>query len=473
MTIDGSSNSPSKLRAARIEVLEEHRSVPSKKGSVICRIGDDIRINYEELRNLSLRQLDAIDLDLLMVCASIGFADRNIRRATLSWSRKLHLTVPVHERDRWSEQSVRDALEDTLNYLTGDIWKFSFVQRERPDPNIGQLFFSNLIPGEHILFPYSGGLDSFAAKKLLEVRGDVKPFYITIATSSLAKSVAKRTNSAPGCLHATIPIVYKKNDHPEPSSRTRTFLFFALTSLAARMNRSQKILVAENGQGSLGPSLVPSGAEHPYVGTHPGFTMRFSQFMRTLWKMDIVQFDHPYVWFTKSELLSELKTLGLASKWEETISCPRDMKRHKGPMAPPHCGVCSNCFLRRFSAFNAGLSPIHGEHEYLWNNLCVGELSAALDGRSANRGTTDNDKKIALGGVLSHSHLAQFAYEIDTDGNSSFSQSVYELSRALSVDRQFASERVRRLLLAHSKEWNAFLEALPTGSWVKNYAGGA
>lgn len=457
------------LREANIVVLEEEVAPLDSDTVLYCQLGKDIVILYDELRNMCLRHLEARDLDLLIVAAAVAFADRNIKRYVSCWSRKMHLTIPVHELDRWTNKTVGAALSNTLGYLTGDIWDFSFVQRQKTDPTVGQLFLERLVHGEHILFPYSGGLDSFAASRLFGIQSSRKPFYITIETSSQTRSVAKKTITRGEQIHASLPIRFKKNDHPEASSRTRTFLFFAVTTLAARMLRASSILVSENGQGALGPSLVPSGGEHPYVGTHPAFTKRFAQFISTLWEDQTVQFEHPYIWHTKAELLLALKEKGLSYGWDATVSCPCDLRRNKGSSAPAHCGMCSNCFLRRMSAFNAGLASIHSEHRYLWNNLNADKLADAVEGVPIHHGTTKNDQDIALGGVLSHTQLAQFADELD--GGAAFLQAVYELSRSLRLDETSTSDKLKRLLVQHRQEWRTFLAALPTHSWVRQYAG--
>lgn len=457
------------LREANILLFEEEPVPPSSDNSFHCLLGADIVILYDELRNLCLRHLEARDLDLLVVAAAVAYADRNVKRYEKSWSRIMHLTIPVHEKDRWANPTVSSALSNTLGYLTGDIWNFSFIQRKKSDPNVGQLFLEKLIQGEFVLVPYSGGLDSFAASRLLQLQTSRNPFYITIETSSQSRSIAKKTISKTEKIHASLPIRFKKNDHPEASSRTRTFLFFAVTALAARMLRATNILVSENGQGALGPSLVPSGAEHPYMGTHPAFTRRFAQFITSLWDDQTLQFEHPYIWHTKAELLSTLKEEGLSQGWDRTVSCPCDLKRHKGSSVPPHCGMCSNCFLRRMSAFNSGLSPIHSGHRYLWNNLNVDNLADAVEGLPICNGTTKNDRSIALGGVLSHTQLAQFADELD--GSATFMQAVYELSRAVQLDEKSTSAKLKRLLVQHRQEWRTFLAALPAHSWVRQYAG--
>lgn len=457
------------MREANITLLEEHQTPKGAPEVLYCRLGDDIEILYSELRNICLRHLESRDLDLLIVSAAVAFADRHVKRYLHNWSRKLCLTIPVHELDLWSDFEVTTSLSNTLGYLTGDIWSFSFVQRQQPDSHVGQLFLQNLTQGDHILFPYSGGLDSFAASRLLKRNASRQPFYITIETSSQSRSVARKTIPQTQQMHAVIPIKFKKNDHPEASSRTRTFMFFAVTALAARMIRASGILVAENGQGSIGPSLVPCGSEHPYVGTHPAFTRRFAQFIETLWPEHAIRFEHPYVWITKAELLLALKESGLSSDWDKTVSCPCNLKRNKGSSVPDHCGVCSNCFLRRMSAFNSGLAPIQGHEPYLWNNLSVNLLADAAGGLPIHHGTTKNDQDIALGGVLSHTHLAQFANE--SNESAAFSQTIYELSRSLSLDEQAASDKLKRLLLQHRLEWRAFLTALPAHSWVRQYAG--
>lgn len=458
-------NTPLPMVEASFTVLEKQQEPPA--AGRFFRLDEDIEIRYHALRDLCMRQLEARDLDLLIVAGAVWFVDRNVKRRAACWSRILNVTIPVHEQEFWSAQE--NLLSDTLGYLTGDIWRFTFVPRQISDPQIGQQFFAGMLGGSYVVFPYSGGLDCFVASRLLDKLCQHSPFYVTIEMGASASHITGN-NLLPGNpKHAGLPIRFKENKHPESSARTRSFMFFTVAALAAKMINATEVLIAENGQGAFGPALVPNGSEHPYVGTHPAFTRRFSKLVSAIYEGVDVRFHHPYAWKTKAEMLLALKEEKLATDWNKTVSCPRNLSRHKGPGSPAHCGVCSNCLLRRMAAYSANLVGIQDRQAYLWGDLLASKLDDSVRDYSPHRGTTDNDRNIALAGVLSHNHLANFAP--DAEQSSDFAQTVHDAAQALSVPAEQAVPNLKRLLMQHRQEWQAFLSALPAHSWVRHYAG--
>ena len=79
----------------------------------------------------SLRRLHllptATGLDFLSVATTVYAADTCVNRhhyAADSWTRQLHLFIPVSDPALWQDQE--GLLAELLNFLTGDLWQLTF-----------------------------------------------------------------------------------------------------------------------------------------------------------------------------------------------------------------------------------------------------------------------------------------------------------------------------------------------------------
>ncbi len=315
-------------------------------------LGKDVKIVPKRLQSYCFAHLQPIDVDLLTVAGATAFADRRVRRRSVAWARGLAVSVPVYECRRWSATPVRESLEEFLSYATGDDWSIEFRSRDSTADRPLQLpLVPNIDSPPESVLAYSAGLDSFAQLQHMRRAGGDMPFLITAEHDRSSRGqVAETTRDARHEIHsAAIPITFSHEKHAEETYRTRTFLFLAAAAVAARLTKARNIVIAENGQGSLGPVLVTLGREHPYRATYPGLTFRFRAFLAQLWGDAPPAIVHPRLWQTKGEVLALLASEGLLGNWRQTRSCSRRMKRVKGSEAPPACGLCGNCLLRRLS----------------------------------------------------------------------------------------------------------------------------
>jgi 7-cyano-7-deazaguanine synthase in queuosine biosynthesis len=141
----------------------------------------------------------------------------------------------------------------------------------------------------------------------------------------------------------------------ESSFRSRGFVFQAMAAIAAAQSASDLVIVAESGQGSLGPWLAPVGCEAPDLRCHPSFTSALSVLLKPVLGRTI-RFEHTQLWSTKGATLRKLKIDGLAEGWDQTHSCSRQARHQTSRGRRLHCGICPNCVLRRQSALAAGLA---------------------------------------------------------------------------------------------------------------------
>lgn len=456
----------------RVQVVEDD-ATPVPEGVIQCVLGRDLQIHYGRLERYCLRSLQQNEVDLLVLAAAVAYADRSVRRQRGSgWARDLHVTVPVHLPECWTAVA-HSRLVEALQFLTGDRWQFAFVARRHRDERALQLFLPIETPPPTVVLPYSGGLDSYAELvRLLVADSAARPFLVTARQGSAHDWLVRQTVAATGaptrCYQVGVPVSLAAGNHAEPTYRTRTFKFFVLAAVACRVAGAERIVVSENGQGALGPSVVPFGGEHPYRSTHPGFTRRMQAFLAALWGT-APMFEHPHLWSTKATVLRSLEgELGRGS-WNDTRSCGRNVRREKGVGGlPDQCGVCGGCLLRRLSARSARFEEPDERASYVWHDLGSRRLDQAVGVRSAIR-TTQNDEVIATYAVLSHKHLATAA-ELDDDA---LGLAAYEAAEGAGIAEGLALTQLRGLLHEHRAEWRAFVGALPEQSWVAQLAGEA
>ena len=297
-------------------------------------------------------------IDLAILAATVTAADTRISRATDaqdSWTREIDLYVPVAEPDRWSENGK--LIERTLQFLTGDIWRIVFRSRQKgmdtlidrsPEP-LGTAFDSVCL--------FSGGLDSFVgAIDLLEA--GLNPLFVSHYLNASTKSqeiCANRLGKVYEDLdprHVRANVSFDKNDMPnlgtETTTRGRSFIFFALASLAASaLAGVTPLFVPENGLISLNVPLDPLrlGAWSTRT-THPFYMARWQELLENF-GLD-AQLMTPYRFKTKGEMLSGCRNKSFLRKTVEiTVSCSSFTKGRYQKLSPGHCGYCTPCLIRR------------------------------------------------------------------------------------------------------------------------------
>jgi hypothetical protein len=145
----------------------------------------------------------------------------------------------------------------------------------------------------------------------------------------------------------------------------------------------------------------------------------------------------------------------------KTCSCSRPIARNKGLSgAPKHCGVCSNCLLRRVALVMSGLTDYHGKEEYVWKNLDAEDLKKFATSFS-DLETTRNDYEIAIRAVLNHQQLADLSTQSEN-----FKDLVFQLSKSLGESEDSVTTRLENLLNRHRYEWKNFLSLLAPNSWI-------
>lgn len=445
--------------SARIQVMGPYDR--KKKADFFCRLDHHIRLDHNRIQATFPELLTDIDLDLLTMVAAAGYADRVVRRHRgRGWGRDLEIHVPVWDLTFWARPALRNALTRTLGLLTGDAWtvRFTKLQRRR---ELQTALRADRTPFSDLacVIPFSGGLDSVAGLRLWQRENPRRSaLQIGTETNHFVGDIIRRTSTGQESRkRVSVRLQMAPGDHPEPTNRTRTFVFFATAALAAKLAGVRRVVVMENGQGALGPSLVPTGDEWPYRSTHPAFTSSLHRFLQLLWGPRTPTFDHPHLWQTKAEVLRLAADGDGSPFWGDTHSCSRNLRRTK-QVGAPSCGVCGGCLLRRCALAAAGVRARQGAETFVWHNLRAASLSA-----SGSVAVTEHDENIAMTNVLNMRFMAELA---SSGSDPALLRVAAEVADAEGIGQDTAVGRLRRLVNQHRSEWIAFVDRLGSQSWV-------
>ena len=263
-----------------------------------------------------------------------------------------------------------EALCDTLGFVSEDEFHFEFRKSSTSLPLQSYLPFEDptaqsIAPDEVILF--SGGLDSLAGTVDAMAAGKqvalVSHQGSTMVASKQNGLIADlREHTKPGSVFF-VPVAINKGheEAAEFTQRTRSFMFATLGLIVARMFGRNDLSFYENGVVSINLPI----AEHVLGArasrtTHPAFLANCSRLFSLLLSSDF-RLQNPYLWKTKSEVVSVLAERQRADLISNTFSCTRVREATKRSQ---HCGVCSQCVDRRFGILAAGLSAFDPADNY-------------------------------------------------------------------------------------------------------------
>lgn len=116
---------------------------------------------------------------------------------------------------------------------------------------------------------------------------------------------------------------------------------------------------------------------------------------------------------------------------------------------------------------NAGFESIHTQETYVYKNIERPTLRDAIS-QEIQEGkfqTTQRDIETAKSAIIAHRDLANLSLHrpnrlVDD------SVEVFELSKALELDRTEAGLKLRDLVHRHRQEWHRFMAYLGPDSWI-------
>ncbi len=333
------------------------------------RIG---QLNRQLVEGLQARALDLLEIAALVYCADAavsrgGSADQKMGK---KWHRRFLVEMPVRDPGFWYQESVLLALEETLMFLSGDRFEFSFLAKDEPDAERSRFFkFGPESSWEpHRILMFSGGLDSFAGavEEIIEHKHRVALVSHSSATkiAPVQRTLYKALSDKLGrdtCRHIPVTAQLRRGTLREGTHRTRSFLFAVLGAVTAQAFKLDRVSFHENGIVSLNlPPVANVLGTRATRTTHPQTLTLFSQLLGKVFEDD-TRVDNPFFWRTKADVVDRIAQLGMGDQIVETRSCA-DV--HNQTKQYPHCGRRSQCIDRRFAILSKGLEHLDSEEAY-------------------------------------------------------------------------------------------------------------
>lgn len=423
----------------------------------------ELRIGH--LRKSVVVALPDIAIDLIELAAFVYAIDSSISRGGLTdrqmgakWHRRFRVTLPVRKLETWSNPALKRELEETLMFLSGDRFSFTFTQMEEAEFEPERYFDFDeedaWQPDTVLMF--SGGLDSFAGalEEIIERRNKVALISHFSATKiapiqrDLYRHMVQRLG--PNALrHFPMRVQLRRGTNAEGTHRARSFLFAALGMATSVAFGRDRVAFYENGIVSL--NLPPVGnvvGTRATRTTHPQTLQRFECLFSQIFSTPL-KVDNPFFWRTKTEVVETIARLGMADQIPFTRSCA-DV--HNQTKQHPHCGRCSQCIDRRFAILASRLQAHDPEEAY------------RIDLMSGPRGRVQ-DKEIALSYVR-----CAVEYEVMTlEELATHYPAVFDAIGHLGEPEETALKRVSALLRRHGKAVAGVVRAELSGHRVEPY----
>ena len=424
----------------------------------VAEIGVDILFDPSVLDTYCYDGWKPVHHDLLLMCAAVEYADRRCKRRATRWSRPFRIILPVLDLAAWQQRDVTLHLQATLRLLTGDDWRFSFVQRLESAPNRARQR-ALPFPGDRAFaIAYSDGVDSRCVSALLDTGSSA----VRVRVASTKASV--RLGERP---FDQIPFSVKLDTSRESGARSRGFKFASITAIAAHLSGVRKIVVPESGQGALGPVLLPLHNTYADYRNHPTFFRQMERFIDSLLGYSLV-YEQPRLWYTKGETIAAFLAQSETARESilNTRSCwqQRWNARFAGKLR--QCGLCVACLLRRMSMHAADVTE--PPDTYLIDDLTVSCYKRAVSRRPCKR----LSRTLVEYGSVGARHLQRLA-EMAHLPYPHTRPHVFELARATGLSETHIRQALRRLLLQHAQEWCGFIRAQGPRSFIPTWTIGA
>ena len=367
-------------------IIECGVDAPSSEGGIAMNVhgpSKNVNLRIDYISRTMLANLPDLLIDLLEIAAYVYCADQRLDRGTdklsnfgENWRRSLTFSIPVRQLQVWQDSEVRDALIETLGFLSDDTYSFNFWQATAP-VQAKELYFHDLIDpdDEHDgVALFSGGVDSFAGAvtdlvancRSLTLVGHFSSTKVRNVQDHLIAELKRRGHEK---RLSFIPVSVSNENVTarEYTQRTRSFLFACLGLVVARMSGKDTFSFYENGVVSINLPLAGDviGGRATRT-THPKVLRGLEELFSLLLCREI-RIQTPLQWMTKKEVTQLIEARGMVDLLSATASCtrPRTWNRKQ-----KHCGLCSQCIDRRFGILAAGLGAYEAPDLYM-NDLLL------------------------------------------------------------------------------------------------------
>jgi len=369
---------------------------------------------------------EGVAADLVVVAGSCYLIDQLITRSSFSdqWTRELEVNIQVEDVDRWA--SVATPLSETLSFLTGDRWQFSFSSRttriyKGKSRNLQRM---RLNPAS-IICLFSGGVDSLAGaidvltqtQEGVTLVGHYDGTGATLQqdlAQKLKQQFPRRVNfiqNRVGAVSTASPMFGGLSPTNENTLRSRSFIFLALAVYIACQNKTNPpapVLIPENGFIALNPPLTDARLGSYSTRTvHPRFIAKVQEVLVALGIGTTI--TNPLVEKTKGEVLaSSANRQLLLSLVPETVSCAHPQRRQGwNRKNASHCGYCVPCIFRQAALHKVGLEEIYGIDAF------GGELPLDADIAADVRAVLSFVSNVQMGEIVPERLVSQLMLPID------------------------------------------------------------
>lgn len=409
----------------------------------------EIRLDIGAITKKMMANLPHVLHDLLEVATYVYVADQATSRGRTnsfdyghSWHRIFRFRIPVREQPRWSDPAVKELLEDTLSFASGDTYSFEFVPQESKKYPEYLMYRTESDPNTeyNAVVLFSGGLDSFTGAidewlgqgNLPVLVGHVSNPKVASLQDRLRKYMEGLKRPGPSPLHVPIRINKIKELTHDKTQRTRSFLYASLGTIIARMFGLDRVKFYENGIVSCN---LPFDGQAPQArltrSTHPKLLHLLSSFISTLIGPEF-HFENPYFGRTKTEVCLRLKELHQETQIQETRSCAQSIFQRPRT----HCGTCSQCLDRRFATLASECQDYDPEWTYALN-VFTESIDRTPD-RAMATGLVGSARR--WGGMSRDGFVERFSSE------------VYEIAKYIGTDNtETGLNALFRLHQSHSK----------------------
>lgn len=317
--------------------------------------------------------------DLFDLGGMVYVADEIVPRTSGAdqWTREMEFTLPVVERASW--ESAEETLAKCLGFLSGDVYRFAWLDRPNAVPN-RPIHRNRLRGGYDIVCLFSGGVDSLLGASALLAEGRrvlLVGHHADRVTSSAQRELFNLLQRKfPG--RASLLQVYLERsrkrrqrhalpDKVEISHRTRSFLFLAAGVMAASATGTQILQIPENGLIALNSPLGASRRGTLSTRTtHPRYIEFFNTALTAL-GFDI-RVENPFAYQSKTDMVQAVDDPGILGALQRSVSCAHAGNLWREGAKFTHCGYCVPCLYRRAAFLGAGMGESGYQHD-VFNEL--------------------------------------------------------------------------------------------------------
>ena len=329
-------------------------------------------------------KLNSLVYDFYSIALAIYIADLQIKKKAKTGCRTISLLISVSDLNKWN--SAKQKLEGTLRFLSGDNFKFYFVQSSKTATP-----FRFEEKDNRVVSLLSGGLDSLSGAAWL-FEHHLEPVLVSHAAKNtlfkVQNTIIEKLEKIAGknLLFGQIsarPKLGKNLYAKEYSEPCRSFLYLTLGMIFALEIGIKRMFVFENGIMALNIPLTSSRIYLSTRTTHPAFMKDYSGLINTIFGAQI-SIENPFLTLTKGEVAAYLNKNGFKDIVKDSYSCASESYRYQGISTSeyPHCGVCLPCLVRRIAIHSGGL----------WNN----DSKYAFDILAEYNKIPDEGKKLVL-----------------------------------------------------------------------------